>query len=70
MNKTTMSTTELDFLELIEEYKYEEAAKMYFDRAYQYRNEFNIILNERNVKSKVLNVLRELDEYGEYGDQI
>jgi hypothetical protein len=70
MNKTTMSVTELDFLELIEEYKYEEAAKMYFDRAYQYRNEFNIILNERNVKSKVLNVLRELDEYGEYGDQI
>ena len=70
MNKTTMSVTELDFLELIGEYKYEEAAKMYFDRAYQYRNEFNIILNERNVKSKVLNVLRELDEYGEYGDQI
>ena len=70
MNKTTMSPTELDFLELIEEYKYEEAAKMYFDRAYQYRNEFNIILNERNVKSKVLNALRELYEYGVYGDQI
>ena len=70
MNKTTMSVTELNFLELIEEYKYEEAAKMYFDRAYQYRNEFNIILNERNVKSKVLNALRELYEYGVYGDQI
>ena len=70
MNKTTMSVTELNFLELIEEYKYEEAAKMYFDRAYQYRNEFNIILNERNVKSKVLNALWKLEEYGEYNDQI
>jgi hypothetical protein len=70
MNKTTMSTTELDFLELIEEYKYEEAAKMYFDRAYQYRNEFNKILNERNVKNKVIDIMYRLDEYGEYNDQI
>ncbi len=70
MNKTTMSVTELDFLELIEEYKYEEAAKMYFDIAYQYRNEFNIILNERNVKGKVMDIMWKLEEYGEYGDQI
>ena len=70
MNKTTMSTIELDFLELIEEYKYEEAAKMYFDRAYQYRNEFNIILNERNVKNKVIDIMYRLDEYGEFDDQI
>jgi len=70
MSKTTMSVTELDFLELIEEYKYEEAAKMYFDRAYQYRNEFNIILNERNVKGKVMDIMWKLEEYGEYGDQI
>ena len=70
MNKTTMSPTELDFLELIEEYKYEEAARIYFDRAYQYRNEFNIILNEKNVKGKVMDIMRELDEYGEYNGQI
>ena len=43
---------------------------MYFDRAYQYRNEFNIILNERNVKDKVIDIMRKLEEYGEYGDQI
>lgn len=70
MNKTTMSTTELDFLELIEEYKYEEAAKMYFDLAYKYRDSFNIILNERNVKNKVMDIMYRLDEYGEYNDQI
>ena len=70
MNKTTMSTIELDFLELIEEYKYEEAAKMYYDRAYQYRNEFNIILNEKNVKDRVIVLIHRLNEYGEYGDQI
>ena len=70
MNKTTMSVIELDFLELIEEYKYEEAAKMYFDRAYQYRQKFQIILNERNVKDKVMNIMYRLEEYGEYGDQI
>ncbi len=70
MNKTTMSTIELDFLELIEEYKYEEAAKMYFYRAYQYRQKFQIILNERNVKDKVMNIMYRLEEYGEYGDQI
>ena len=70
MNKTTMSTIELDFLELIEEYKYEEAAKMYYDRAYQYRNEFNIILNEKNVKDRVMNILWKLEEYGDYSDQI
>ena len=70
MNKTTMSTIELDFLELIEEYKYEEAARMYYDRAYQYRNEFNIILNEKNVKDRVIVLIHRLNEYGEYGDQI
>ena len=70
MNKTTMSTTELDFLELIEEYKYLEAANMYYDRAYQYRNEFNIILNEKNVKGKVMDIMWKMDKYGEYGDQI
>ncbi len=64
--KNILLPTEEKFIELIEEYKYEEAAKMYFDRAYQYRNEFNIILNERNRKDKVLNILRELDEYGEH----
>tara|TARA_B110000285_G_scaffold119792_1_gene135544 strand:- start:58 stop:255 length:198 start_codon:yes stop_codon:yes gene_type:complete len=65
-----MSVTELDFLELIEEYKYEEAARMYYDRAYQYRNEFNIILNEKNVKDRVIVLIHRLNEYGEYGDQI
>ena len=70
MNKTTMSVTELDFLELIEEYKYEEAARMYYDRAYQYRNEFNIILNEKNVKDRVIVLIHRLNEYGEYGDQM
>ena len=64
-----MTKVEADFIELIEEYKYEEAAKMYFDRAYQYRNEFNIILNERNVKGKVMDIMGKLEEYGEYSDQ-
>ena len=65
-----MTKVEADFIELIEEYKYEEAARIYFDRAYQYRNEFNIILNEKNVKGKVMDIMRELDEYGEYNGQI
>ena len=65
-----MTKVEADFIELIEEYKYEEAARIYFDRAYQYINEFNIILNEKNVKGKVMDIMRELDEYGEYNGQI
>ena len=65
-----MTKVEADFIELIEEYKYEEAARIYFDRAYQYINEFNIILNEKNVKDKVMDIMRELDEYGEYNGQI
>ena len=65
-----MTKVEADFIELIEEYKYEEAARIYFDRAYQYINEFNIILNEKNVKGKGMDIMRELDEYGEYNGQI
>ena len=68
--KNILLPTEEKFIELIEEYKWEEAAKMYFNWAYKHRDSFNIILNERNVKSKVLNALRELYEYGVYGDQI
>ena len=68
--KKELSPTEEKFIELIEEYKWEEAARMYYDWAYMYRDSFNIILNERNRKDKVLNLLRELDEYGEYNDQI
>ncbi len=68
--KKELSPTEEKFIELIEEYKYEEAAKMYFDRAYRFQNEFNIILNERNVKNKVMDIMYRLDEYGEYNDQI
>ena len=68
--KKELSPTEEKFIELIEEYKYEEAAKMYFDRAYRFQNEFNIILNERNVKDKVIDIMYRLDEYGEYNDQI
>ncbi len=68
--KKELSPTEETFIELIEEYKYEEAAKMYFDRAYRFQNEFNIILNERNVKNKVMDIMYRLDEYGEYNDQI
>ncbi len=60
----------MEFRDLIKEYKYEEAAKMYFDLAWKYRDSFNIILNERNVKDKVIDIMRELEEYGEYGDQI
>ena len=68
--KKELSPTEEKFIELIEEYKYEEAAQMYFDRAYRFQNEFNIILNERNVKGKVIDIMYRLDEYGEYNDQI
>ena len=68
--KKELSPTEEKFIELIEEYKYEEAAKMYFDRAYRFQNEFNIILNERNVKSKVIDIMRAWEEYGQYNDQI
>jgi hypothetical protein len=70
MNKTTMLPTEEKFIELIEEYKYVEAAKMYFNWAYKHRESFNKILNERNVKNKVIDIMYRLDEYGEYNDQI
>lgn len=53
-----MSVTELDFLELIEEHKYEEVSTMYYYK-HQYRNEFDIILSERNVKDKVIEILND-----------
>ena len=59
-----------EFRELIEEYKWEEAARMYYDWAYKYRDSFNRILNERNRKDKVMDIMYRLEEYGEYGDQI
>jgi len=65
MKKYILLPTEEKFIELIEEYKWEEAAKMYFNWAHKHRDSFNRILNERNRKDKVLNILRELDEYGE-----
>jgi|TARA_R110000824_G_scaffold266091_7_gene455103 hypothetical protein len=68
--KNILLPTEEKFIELIEEYKWEEAARMYYDWAYKHRDSFNRILNERNRKDKVLNILRELDEYGEHNDQI
>ena len=68
--KNILLPTEEKFIELIEEYKWEEAAKMYFNWAYKHRDSFNIILNERNVKEKVMDIMWKLDEYGEYSDQI
>jgi hypothetical protein len=68
--KNILLPTEEKFIELIEEYKWEEAAKMYFNWAYKHRDSFNIILNERNVKEKVMDIMWKLDEYGEYNDQI
>jgi hypothetical protein len=53
-----MSVTELDFLELVEEHKYEEAATMYYYRSHQYRNEFDTILSEWNIKDKVMEILK------------
>ena len=68
--KNILLPTEEKFIELIEEYKYLEAANMYYDWAYKHRDSFNKILNERNVKGKVMDIMWKLDEYGEYNDQI
>jgi len=59
-----------EFQFLVDHYEYELAARMYYDLAYMHRSEFNKILNEKNVKEKVINLMRELDEYGEHNDQI
>ena len=58
--KNVLLPTEEKFIELIEEYKYDEAAQMYYDWAYKHRESFNKILNERNVKDKVISLMYEL----------
>ncbi len=53
----------MEFQDLIEEYKYKEAAKIYYDLAYMYQDAFNRILNEKNVKNKVIDIM-----YSEFCD--
>ena len=53
----------MNFRDLIEEYKYKEAAKMYYDLAWKYQDAFNRILNEKNVKNKVIDIM-----YSEFCD--
>ena len=48
------------FKDLIDHYEYKKAAKMYYDLAYMYQGEFNKILNENNVKDKVIDIMYEL----------
>ena len=45
------------FKDLIDHYEYKKAAKMYYDLAYKYQDEFNKILNENNVKNKVIDIM-------------
>ena len=68
--KNILLPTEEKFIELIEEYKWEEAAQMYYNWAYKHRESFNKILNERNRTDKVMDIMWKMDEYGEYNDQI
>ena len=55
--KVMKYTEIMRFRDLIEEYKYKEAAKMYYDLAWKYRDAFNRILNEKNVKNKVIDIM-------------
>ena len=67
--KNVLLPTEEKFIELIEEYKYDEAAQMYYNWAYKHQDSFNKILNEKNVKDRVINLLYVL--YGnDHVDQI
>ena len=67
--KNILLPTEEKFIELIEEYKYDEAAQMYYNWAYKHRDSFNKILNEKNVKDRVINLVYVL--YGnDHVDQI
>ena len=59
-----------EFQSLVDHYEYELAARMYYDWAYMHRSEFNKILNEKNVKEKIIDLMYRLEEYGEYTDQI
>jgi hypothetical protein len=68
--KKILLPTEEKFIKLIEEYNYEEAAKMYFNWAYKHKESFDVVLNERNVKGKVIDMMYRLDGYGEFDDQI
>lgn len=42
------------FKDLIDHYEYKQASKIYYKWAYKYLNEFNIILNERNIKRELI----------------
>ncbi len=53
----------------IDNYDYDHAAQMYYDLAYMHRDSFNKILNERNVKDKVIDLMYSIIEC-EHTDQI
>lgn len=72
-----MNQTIQHFLDQIRKGQYKAAAQIYFNRAYQYKAEFDEILNNcfldpyyNGVKEVVMLELRNLESYGEYTDQI
>ena len=46
-----------NFQYLINNHKYYQAAKMYYNLAYMYRDDFNKILDEKNVKNEVIDIM-------------
>ena len=48
------------FLQLVEEYKYDEAAQMYHSWAYKHQSSFNKILHDKNVRDRVMNLMHVL----------
>ena len=49
------------FKDLVDHYEYKKAAEMYYNLAYGYKDDFNKILNEKNCKNKVMDIVH--DEY-------
>jgi len=45
------------FKDLVDHYEYKKAAEMYYNLAHWYRDDFNKILNERNCKNKVIDIM-------------
>ena len=53
------------FKDLVDHYEYKKAAEMYYNLAHWYRDDFNKILNERNCKNKVIDIM-----YDEFNDRL
>ena len=48
------------FKDLVDHYEYKKAAEMYYNLAHWYRDDFNKILNERNRKDAVVDLVYDL----------